>query len=96
MFASVFRPNQNNKKLIHFDDKKKEIPILLLHSARSQEALENIFTMFEKRSDDLYLYNMLCEQSQTPPNWYNYRGYTIVNRQNPEKLPIREVGVRIE
>lgn len=67
---------------------------MLIHSSRTYDALDNVLTMFEKEnSGDLYLYNLLCEQSATPTKLFPYRGFTIINRQDSKKKLIREIVV---
>lgn len=69
---------------------------MLIHSSRTYEALEDIFTMFkEQHSDNLYVYNLLCEQSATPTDLLPYRGYTIINRQDSKKKPIWNIQVNL-
>lgn len=91
----VSRPNSVSKKTLHFDANEKDLPILLIHSNRTYVALENIFDMFEnENSDNLYLYNLLCELSASPVNLLPYRGYTIINRRDPKKKSIRKIVVK--
>lgn len=56
---------------------KFKIPKLFCYSGRTAEAVKSVLLQVGQRDVDIYLYNLMSEQSVTPLNLFPYRGYSL-------------------
>lgn len=89
-FHSVPRKNPHERETVP----KSTIPKLFCYSGRTQDAVKAIFDIVGQQNDDVYLYNLLSEQSATPTNLFPYRGFSLTPLEQSKSSPLVDVQVR--
>lgn len=61
------------------------LPKLVCCSGRTVDAVQAMFTQFEKVQNDRPTFNLMAELSAIPPIVHPYRGYAILGTAGPKK-----------